>query len=355
MNHDVAKLIANYIDFSEFLKNENILKSNKIIVDLFFSNKCNLKCRHCYFGNTKNLHSPLTLNEWLKVTDSLYNVGISHFHISGKECSLEPQSVSLVKHIKSKVNTYCGVVTNGTGDSSYYAKLILAGIDYIEFSIDGLEYNHNYIRKNNTFTTTVESIKTIVEISSPETINLTTTLNSLNWFEYIDVVSYFYGIGVRRFFATPFLEKGAGANINNILISSDQLILLINNTLKFLENNKRKGIIIKYCIPHHLIMSLWNDSLYIQGILKKYFSGEHDLIFRINDNILQLSFSFIDLDYLNMLVITNDGYIIPCADDISRQNYPMFALGNISEISIEEIFNKRIESIKHQITHIINY
>ncbi len=354
MNKDVAILIEKYIDLSELLKDDNILKYNKIVADLFISNKCNLSCKHCYFGDTKNIKPSLIFEEWLYTINSLYDNGIRHFHISGKECSLEPQSINIINHIKSKKDTYCGVVTNGTGNSSYYEKLIKENIDYIEFSIDGFEYQHNYIRNNNTFQTTLESIKNIVKKSPPETINIATTLNNNNWREYIDLISYFHKIGVTRFFATPFLEKGEGIKINNLLLSSYHFAQLIMDTFSFMERCVEKGIIIKYCVPHHLIMTLLNENQYISNITHKYFKGENDLVFRIKDNIFQLSFPFIELDYLNMLIITNDGYIIPCADDICYPNYSEFALGNIRENTIKEILEKRICAIKQEINNLLN-
>lgn len=349
MNNDVILLLNEFIDLSELLKNDNIFKSNKIVVDLFFSNKCNLNCKHCYFGNTININSPLNFDEWTKTVDSLYEGGIRHFHISGKESALEPHSRDLVYYIKNKADTYCGVVTNGTGPNTYYENLVISNIDYIEFSIDGLEHQHNYIRGKDIFSATVKTISDIVRISSTNTINITSTLNNKNWTEYISIISFFTEIGIKRFFAAPFLEKGNGSLIHDLLLSSQQFSQLIEDTFSFLKSTKETGVVIKYCIPHHLIVPMSNENPVIKEIIRKYLLGENDLIFRINGNIIQLSFSFIELDYLNMLIITNDGYVLPCADDISCPNYSNFALGNIRRDSIKEIFEKRQNLIKQEI------
>lgn len=353
MNKQVVDILNNYFDISEVIDAPEIFSElGKVVVDLFFSNKCNLRCSHCYFGKTQNTSQPLTFTEWTSLVDSLFSKGIKHFHISGKECSLNLKSYNLVKYIKNKNNTYCGIVTNGTGSYEYYKNIIETGIDYVEFSIDGLRENHNIIRNQEIFDSNVEVIKKITKISSPEIIDITTTLNKKNYDEYLPLVSYFKKIGINRFFATPFLEKGNGAAIREISMSSSQYIQLIEKTFKYLENTKEKGIIIKYCIPHFLIIPMWNESKSIRDYIKGYFSGENELIFERNDNYIQLSFSFIDVNYLNMIVITNDGYVIPCADDISTPEYAKLSLGNIKDFTIEEILTKRINAIKNEIINI---
>jgi len=343
------------MDFHSLIDDfDKIFSTEKLIADLFFSNKCNLKCLHCYFGYTKNISTPLPYNTWLRIINDLHKNGVRHFHLSGKESSLEADSVELVKYIKSKQNTFCGIVSNGTGHLDYYQSLISNNIDYIEFSIDGLEENHNYLRGDNIFHDNVKAIENACHIKQ-QIINISTTLNRLNHNYFLQLVNYFDQVGVKRFFATPFIEKGNGANIKSLSINGDDFALLIEKTFDFINNTSSKGLVIKYCIQHEHILPSLNKSKFIQEIVKGYFSKKNDLIFRINGNTIQLSFNFIEFDYLSQLIVTNDGYILPCADDISYTKYSEISLGNLNQSTIDKILAKRKDSLKYQINNSIKF
>lgn len=325
----------------------NALSFDNVIADLFISNKCNIQCRHCYFGKTSNIGASLSLDEWMNVVDKLYDIGIRHFHFSGKESSLCEDSIDLMTYIKSFSHTYAGIVTNGLGEIDYYKRLLQTEIDYLEFSVDGLKDNHDFIRGENCFDKTFNCIKELKDYTNK--FNLTTCLNHCNVNDYISLISTFYKLGITRFFATPFVLKGRAANIADISITIDEYSLLLQEIFIFLQQMPNAKLRIRCCIPTEYTYKAFECSNFFRQILKDYIEKGRDTIYRINGNVIQLSFQYIDIDYANTITISNDGYIIPCADDISNNDYHLYSLGNIKQINIENLKELRKDIINKQL------
>lgn len=345
MSNSFVQYLSQHIQFNieEFC---NTLSFDNVIADLFISNKCNLKCRHCYFGSTSNVSSSLTLEEWINVVNKLYEIGIHHFHFSGKESSLCEESIDLMSYIKSLSQTYAGIVTNGLGEIKYYKRLLQTGIDYLEFSVDGLKENHDFIRGGFFFDKTYDCIKQLKDYTHK--FNLTTCLNHCNFNDYISLISTFYQLGITRFFATPFVLKGRAVNIADISMNIDEYSLLLQEIFKFLQQMPNAKLQIRCCIPTEYTYKSFECNSFFRQILTDYIEKGKEPIFRINGNVIQLSFQYIDIDYANTITISNDGYIIPCADDISNNNYHLQSLGNIKDINIEILGKLRRDIINKQ-------
>ena len=81
---------------------------------LEITNACNMKCIHCYEGEShKKLNNSLTLNEWLDVIDSLARLKVQNIILIGGEPTCSPYVNQLLKYI-SKFNIKTTLFTNAT-------------------------------------------------------------------------------------------------------------------------------------------------------------------------------------------------------------------------------------------------
>ncbi len=50
--------LKKYIDKASFMEHidAKLRQNEPMIIDSFVSNKCNLKCRHCYFGDARSIY-----------------------------------------------------------------------------------------------------------------------------------------------------------------------------------------------------------------------------------------------------------------------------------------------------------
>lgn len=341
MNKSLQHYLRQQFKFDSFSYTPNL---NNLIVDMFISDKCNLKCRHCYFGETKTIGRLLTTSEWKNVISLLYSKGIRHFHISGKESSLDNRVVDIVSYIKTLKDTYTGLVSNGTGKLEFYNKIINAGIDYLEFSFDGTEDTHNYIRGKNSYACAMKNLESLSSCHN-EIIDISTCLNKNSIDEYFELIEICSTLGIKKFFATPFLNKGNATLINNYSITPTQLSNLIKNSFGYLQNKPEQKIAIRYCVTNEITSSLIENRLFLGQLIIDYLTNKSNLIYNVNGNLIQISLNLFDIKFLRDITITADGEVIPCSDYISERNYLQYSIGNVTKNDIIEILNSREKSI----------
>ena len=83
--------LKKYIDKASFMEHidAKLRQNEPMIIDSFVSNKCNLKCRHCYFGDARPISESVSLARWRSFLDEAIGMGMKHFHFSGKESFLD--------------------------------------------------------------------------------------------------------------------------------------------------------------------------------------------------------------------------------------------------------------------------
>lgn len=352
MNRELYSYLKQKIDINldDFYKD---LSFKNVIADLFVSNICQLKCRHCYFGETQNIDNELTINEWTQTIDKLYQIGIRQFHFSGKESSICKDTIPLIKYIKEKSATSVGLVTNGLGKVEYYDNIFKEGIDYLEFSIDGDSISHNYIRNADAYSKVINCIHYLDKYC--EKINITTCLNKLNHKTYFDMLEDIYShFGITKYFVTPLYIKGTACSIKNLSLTIQEYSSFIERSISFLQQNPNKRLRLRFCVTEEFVEQIWNNSPFLKKLIINSLDKGTNFIYPINGNVLQISFLFFNIDYITNISITNDGYIIPCADDISNTLYNIISLGNIRNMDSDTLFIKRKKHIINQISNLIN-
>nr|WP_321484985.1 radical SAM protein [uncultured Draconibacterium sp.] len=315
MDSNVLEILRIYFD-NEELKNTLLLERNNyssLIIDLSVSHKCNLKCKHCYYGESTLCNKELELDEWISLINNWHSVGCRHFHISGKESSLDKKTMLIIRYIKTTFpDTFCGVISNGSGSSEYYSQ-ISSYIDYIEFSIDGFKNNHDYLRGKGNFNNTIKSIKAIQKLINPSKISISTSLYKRNYKSYAELTRQLASIGITRFFAAPILPLGNATRMQQELIDQSQFsetILSLNTLL----HSKPLDINTFFCIQHHSLTDFWNNDSLIKKICQKYLSEGEDPIIKASSNIIQFSLDFFNLPFYRQLCVSADGFILPKVD-----------------------------------------
>lgn len=346
MNNSLRSWLSSFVDFNT-LGGVSLSDLSHLVIDLFISDVCNLKCRHCYFGDTSTLGKALDTSEWESIITDLYQRGVRHFHISGRESSLDERVPTIVAFLTAFPGVYTGLVSNGTGPLSFYQSVLDNGIDYLEFSLDGLEATHDYQRRGPVFSKVISLLRDLISYSNK--IDISTCLNIHSIKEYFELVEQCYDIGVRKFYATPFYEKGRGRDFSYFSIEPEDYSLLMEHTLSFFQKHEGSGIVIKYCIPHDMTYTLIQNSSFFKNSLTDFLKGKSNLLYRVNGNTMQLGLNLIDIDYVGILTVTNDGEVIPCADDICVKDYNTIGLGNIITDGLDSILSKREEHILNSI------
>jgi MoaA/NifB/PqqE/SkfB family radical SAM enzyme len=155
----------NWIKFAK----EKFISEYPLLVDAELSTVCNLKCPMCYTITEeykKNITAEfMDFNLFKKIIDEIAcKVPALRLSLRG-EPTLHPKFIDCVKYAKDKGIGEISTLTNASKlTDEYFEKIMLAGIDWITVSVDGVGENYESVRKPLKFADTFQKIKNIKAI-----------------------------------------------------------------------------------------------------------------------------------------------------------------------------------------------
>lgn len=103
------------------------------------TNRCNLKCKHCFQRAHANEKDYMTLEQKLSIIDQLNEAGTAAITFSGGEPIMSDDFFTVTKYAHSK-DIFVSIDTNGTLiDDSVADKLYESGVRYAQISIDSTD------------------------------------------------------------------------------------------------------------------------------------------------------------------------------------------------------------------------
>ena len=105
-------------------------------MDLALTYRCNNDCAHCYNARTRSFPE-LSTDEWKRILDKLWQIGIPHVVFTGGEPTLRQDLVELVAHA-GRNGQITGLNTNGRrlSDRKFTEQLVEAGLDHVQITVE---------------------------------------------------------------------------------------------------------------------------------------------------------------------------------------------------------------------------
>ena len=214
-------------EFINYCLKESILTKDKILLkrpllikspepslrylELQITNRCNLKCRHCYIGNnnppypfrkgergrfeklsSKQSFSELSINQIKAILKEFEEMQGLRVLITGGEPLLHSKfgeiNEMLCKFFMRKV-----LFTNGLLLNKNVLKNL--NVNEIQISIDGLEYAHDSLRGKGTFKRAIEAVKLAIE--SGFEVSISTMVHSKNLGDFDEMERLFKDVGIK--------------------------------------------------------------------------------------------------------------------------------------------------------------
>ena len=145
----------------------------------------------------------LTVDEWVKVLDGLWNFGVPHGCITGGEPTLREDLVDIVEHA-SALGMMVGLLTNGErlGSHAFLGRLLDAGLSYVQMSIASHDPTvHGKVLGTPDHHKTVDGIKNCVHDGMPLLVNIFITKESE--YDIEETVDFLVKLGVRNITVNP--------------------------------------------------------------------------------------------------------------------------------------------------------
>lgn len=203
-----------------------------MIISWNTTNKCNLKCSHCYRDSGKEFEGELTTKEAKLLIDQ---IAAAHFKImifSGGEPLMREDIFDLISYA-SQAGLRPVLGTNGTLISKEKAEqLKKAGIAAVGISLDSLEaQKHNKFRgSNEAFRDTIYGMKNCREAGIRFQIH--TTVMDWNKSEIIDLTDFAVAMGASAHHIFFLVPTGRGKDIKDELLNSQEYEDLLTSIMK---------------------------------------------------------------------------------------------------------------------------
>lgn len=205
------------------------------------TNKCNLRCKHCYLGKLN--HSELDKKKLMSIADKLVNSNVMEVTLTGGEALLVsslPEVVALFIENDIKVNIFTNALLLEKFESKLETLLGRVPNDMLDFfiSVDGLEGSHDGIRGKGNFQKTIKAIKAMVKKGYRITTN--TVLSSLNYKETPKLYALLWKIGVHKIQISNLIDSGrATSNMKLTREQHEEFIEKLKEVLKGLDKGSK--------------------------------------------------------------------------------------------------------------------
>lgn len=202
---------------------DNLKLDTPIKIQWKITNKCNLKCKHCYLGKLDGFELPFEKAD--EIADTIINSNVMEVTISGGECLTYKGIEKIIKKflingIKVDVFTNALLLKNVLDkiDSDILNKSAI--LFYV--SVDGLKSSHEQIRGKNTFDKTIENIKYAIEKGYPVVTN--TVINKINYCDIMDMIVLLKQMGVKDVQLSNLIVQGSADNSMKISLSEQMAL-----------------------------------------------------------------------------------------------------------------------------------
>lgn len=282
-----------------------------IELDLHFTNKCNIKCKHCLYESGKDI-GEVPIEKLIEMIREFATLGLQTIHIGGGEPLCRYNDLLKLVDVASELGIISRLVTNGYMITEKNLKeLVKYGLKELLVSIDGTEEYHNNFRNvDDGYKRAINAITIGSKLGLYIKVN--SVLTTKNFREIKELMKITTKIPVNTHAVLLLTPIGRGKNIKNLTLNFEQIEKFIGEIQQFsIENN------------------ITDTKLQIQRGYSDGIKGNHDNYCRIDSKCNALIYS--------------TGNVFPCVmfSQYGTNVHEEFSLGNINTESIIDIWGDK--------------
>ena len=195
------------------------------------TNRCNLRCIHCYASAGPALPGEMSLTQWKQTIDQLFAEGFRHFTICGGEPFVYPHLKELLQHLAAHGAEAITVLTNACllrEDTVRYAAEI--GVEFgVTFYSHVREHHEKITRVRGSWQAAVDGMSLLLRLGIPFSVNI--PLGSLNQDDLEETLDFLVRLGVPRHRAGGNIVYPLGRGCNPEVLPSQRTIFNIRTEI----------------------------------------------------------------------------------------------------------------------------
>ncbi len=182
-------------------------------MDLAITYRCNNDCAHCYNARERN-YPELTTEQWRRIIDKLWEIGIPHVVFTGGEPTLRKDLPELIAHAEQN-GQISGINTNGRRlkDPLYVESLVNAGLDHVQITLESHDpaIHDNMVAAQGAWQDTVQGIKNVLQTRLFVMTNSTLLVNNTPYLPA--TLDFLDDLGVPAVGLNALIYSGRGRNV----------------------------------------------------------------------------------------------------------------------------------------------
>ena len=190
-------------------------------MDLALTYRCNNDCAHCYNARSRN-YPELTTNDWYRILDQLWEVGIPHVVFTGGEPTLRDDLVDLIVYAEHN-GQITGLNTNGRrlSDNDFVQKLVDAGLDHVQITLESHdpEIHDAMVGTHGAWKQTITGLHNALD--TPLFVMTNTTMLRNNSSSLANTLEFLAAMGVPTVGLNALIYSGRGSTVATGLPETD--------------------------------------------------------------------------------------------------------------------------------------
>ncbi|HNN14836.1 MAG TPA: PqqD family peptide modification chaperone [Anaerolineales bacterium] len=190
-------------------------------MDLALTYRCNNDCAHCYNARERNFPE-LTTDQWKRVIDELWALGVPHIVFTGGEATLRNDLPELIHHAESN-GQITGLNTNARRlmDMSYVQQLVDSGLDHVQITVESCvpEIHDEMMRARGAFRQTIAGVNNVLKTRLYVMTN--TTMLRTNVHTIPATLDFLADVGVPTIGLNALIYSGQGLTVGTGLDESE--------------------------------------------------------------------------------------------------------------------------------------
>src|SRR6266498_1000075 len=273
-------------------------------MDLAVTYRCNNDCAHCYNARERDFPQ-LTTEQWFKIMDQLWALGVPHLVFTGGEATLRNDLPELIHHAEAN-GQITGLNTNARRlmDEKYVQMLVEAGLDHVQITVESCDeqIHDEMMRAKGAFKQTIAGLKNVLQSNLYVMTN--TTMLHTNVHTIPNTLDFLADLGVPTIGLNALIYSGHGLSVGTGLRENELQPILDIAQRKTAERGQR---LIWYTPTHYCQFDPTANHLGVKGCTAALYS----------------------------MCIESNGNVLPC------QSYYQ-SLGNLLNDSWDSIWNHKL-------------
>lgn len=229
-------------------------------IQLNITNRCNLRCKHCFNDSGKEIANHLSDEEIFSLLDYFLSKGIVCITFGGGEPLMHNKIFEFIKYSKER-NGRITILSNGKLLNDRIARRLReSGVYRVRISLDGSNQRINdFIRSNGSFIGAVSALKALKRVGGLK-VAVMTSVNKYNFYDLENIIKLLIKIRVNDIKLIPTIAEGRAKREFKQYILDGNFVKKLLDKKEELLRKYRKAIYISIDSPLEVVKEIDNKN-----------------------------------------------------------------------------------------------